>query len=58
MSLIHRERLGQIPREIGVEAAYHAHVIGEHQDCRSDYVSGSYSSGQIDGNLSNIFLGS
>ena len=28
--LIHRQRLGQIPWEIGVESAHHAHVIRQH----------------------------
>jgi len=28
-ALIHRQRLGQIPREIGVEPAHHGHVIRE-----------------------------
>ena len=30
LPLINSQRLGQIPREIGVEAAHHAHVIREH----------------------------
>lgn len=28
--LIHRQRLGQVPGEIRIEAAHHAHMIGKH----------------------------
>jgi hypothetical protein len=29
-ALIHRQRLGQVPREIGIESPHHAHVIRKH----------------------------
>jgi len=32
--LIHCQRLGQVPRKIGVETSHHAHVIHEYQDHR------------------------